>query len=233
MSSPSPTRRRGARRASSVAPPTVRPPSMVVIGRDGADARLVSKLWRSLLYRDAGPSIAVTRSAQLEHRAYMLLMAAKAGVPVSEVVIATSGGRTDTALLVLLDPDGRPLSELDADVITDATLDDAWASLVRLHDARLTHGQLGPTTSSSSPTGRSAFVDFSQGSAGAPPERCRARSGRPARLAPPRSSATSVRSHAAMRAVGADGIAEPPADDRDRGARRRPPGARSPSPRSG
>ena len=50
-----------------------------------------------LLYRDAGPTIAVTRSAQLEHRAYMLLMAAKAGVPVSEVVIAASGGREDTA----------------------------------------------------------------------------------------------------------------------------------------
>ena len=91
ISSPSPTRRRGARRASWVAPRTVRPPSVVVIGRDGADARLVSKLWRSLLYRDAGPSIAVTRSAQLEHRAYMLLMAAKAGVPVSEVVIADLG----------------------------------------------------------------------------------------------------------------------------------------------
>ncbi len=40
--------------------------SVQVIGRDGADARLLSKVWRSTLYRDAGPSIAVTRSAQLE-----------------------------------------------------------------------------------------------------------------------------------------------------------------------
>ena len=179
--------------------------SIVVIGRDGADARLVSKLWRSLLYRDAGPSIAVTRSAQLEHRAYMLLMAAKAGVPVSEVVIATSGGREDTALLVLLDPDGRPLSELDADLLDDATLDDAWDNLIRLHDARLSHGQLGAVNVLVLPDGSTAFVDFSQGSAGAPEERCLR--DRVNLLASTAALVGDERAlHAAMRAVGADGI---------------------------
>src|SRR5205085_95046 len=49
------------------------PASVVVISRDAAGARLLSKVWRSIVYRDAGPSVAVTRSAQLEHRAYMLL----------------------------------------------------------------------------------------------------------------------------------------------------------------
>ena len=127
---------------------------MVVIGRDGADARLLSKVWRSTLYRDAGPSVAITRSAQLEHRAYMHLMAAKAGVPVSEVVIAASGGRDDAALLALVDPDGHPLSELASDEITDDVLDSAWASLARLHDARLAHGRWRRRTSSSDRTGR-------------------------------------------------------------------------------
>ena len=147
--------------------------SVVVIGRDGADARLASKVWRSILYRDAGPSIAVTRSAQLEHRAYMLLMAAKEGVPVSEVVIATSGGREDTALLVLVDPDGRPLAELEPEQITDVTLDDAWANLdsAARRPPRATASSV-PSTCSSLADGTTAFVDFSQGSAGAPEERC-------------------------------------------------------------
>ena len=61
------------------------PASVVVMSRDGAESQLLTKLWRSLLYRDAGPSISASRSAQLEHRAYMVLMAAKAGVAVSDV----------------------------------------------------------------------------------------------------------------------------------------------------
>jgi uncharacterized membrane protein YbhN (UPF0104 family)/tRNA A-37 threonylcarbamoyl transferase component Bud32 len=147
------------------------PATVIVIGRDGTDARFLHKVWRSILYRDAGPSIAVTRSAQLEHRAYMLLMAAKAGVPVSEVVIATSGGREDLALLVLLDPDGPALSSLEPEAITDDALADAWATLAHLHDARLCHGRLGPENLVVGADGTIALLDFSNGSAGAPPER--------------------------------------------------------------
>ncbi len=83
------------------------PASVVVIGRDAADARLLSKLGRAVVFHDAGPSVSVTRSAQLEHRAYLLLMAAKAGVPVSEVVTTATGGTEDLALLALLEPGGR------------------------------------------------------------------------------------------------------------------------------
>jgi uncharacterized membrane protein YbhN (UPF0104 family)/tRNA A-37 threonylcarbamoyl transferase component Bud32 len=152
--------------------PDDRPVSVVVIGRDATDARLLHKLWRSLMYRDAGPSISVGRSAQLEHRAYLLLLAAKVGVPVSEVVIAARAGPGDTALLVLLDPPGHRLADLDADQITDGILDDLWANLSRLHRARLSHGQLVPANVVVRNGGSTAFVDFSHGSAGAPPERC-------------------------------------------------------------
>ena len=99
-----------------VAPPTVRPPSIVVIGRDGADARLVSKLWRST----------PLPGCRSEHRGHPL---GPARAPRLHAPHGRQGGRTgergrdrrpraggtDTALLVLLDPDGRPLSELDAD----------------------------------------------------------------------------------------------------------------------
>ena len=115
-----------------------------MIGRDGADARFVSKLWRSLLYRDAGPSIAVTRSAQLEHRAYMLLMAAKVGVPVSEVVIADLGRarRTPRSSSCSTPTGDRSRSSTPTASVTPRSTT-RGTNLVRLHDARLSHGQLG------------------------------------------------------------------------------------------
>ena len=160
------------------------PAIVVVIGRDGADARLVSKLWRSLLYRDAGPSIAVTRSAQLEHRAYMLLMAAKAGVPVSEVVIAASGGRAGHRAARPARP--RRAAALGRSTPTTSPMTPRsttrGTNLVRLHDARLTpRSARCRRTSSSLADGSTAFVDFSQGSAGAARGAVPARSGRPAR----------------------------------------------------
>jgi len=54
---------------------------VAVIARDATDARFFSKLWRKIMYRDTGPTVSASRSSQLEHRAYLLLMAAKAGVP--------------------------------------------------------------------------------------------------------------------------------------------------------
>ena len=83
------------------------PASVVVIGRDASNARLFRKLITALVYRDSGPAVSVARSAQLEHRAYLLLMAARAGVPVSDVVIAVRGGSRDMAVLALLEPGRR------------------------------------------------------------------------------------------------------------------------------
>ena len=57
----------------------------------------VPKVIRSVLYRDSGPSLQVTRSQQLEHRAYLVLLAAKAGVLVSDVVIAGIAGAHEDA----------------------------------------------------------------------------------------------------------------------------------------
>ena len=152
--------------------PDGRPASVVVIGRDASNARLFRKIINALVYRDAGPAVSVSRSAQLEHRAYLLLMAARSGVPVSDVVIAVRGGSQDMAVLALLEPVGDPLSTIVSDAITDDTLDDVWTKAARLHASRLTHGQLVPANVIVDGDGSVALVDFSQGSAGAPPERC-------------------------------------------------------------
>jgi uncharacterized membrane protein YbhN (UPF0104 family)/tRNA A-37 threonylcarbamoyl transferase component Bud32 len=148
------------------------PASVIVIGRDATDARLFSKLWRRAMYREAGPRVSASRSSQLEHRAYLLLMAAKAGVPVPEVVIAATAGPEEIAVLVLLDPPGEPFSLLEPDDIDDQLLDDAWTQLGRLHDARIAHGMIGPENLVRTTGKTTAFVDLSRGTAGAPAERC-------------------------------------------------------------
>jgi uncharacterized membrane protein YbhN (UPF0104 family)/tRNA A-37 threonylcarbamoyl transferase component Bud32 len=153
------------------AAPDGTPASVVVIGRDATDARLASKAWRKLMYRDGGSSVSASRTSQLEHRAYLLLMAAKTGVPVSEVVVAAKAGPEELAVLVLLEPAGEPYALLDPEVLDDATLDRAWAELARLHAARIAHGSIGPENLVRRPDGSTAFVDFARGEAGALPDR--------------------------------------------------------------
>jgi uncharacterized membrane protein YbhN (UPF0104 family) len=136
------------------------PISVSVIGRDETDARLLSKLWRSVWYREAGGSVALTRAGQVEHQGFVLLWAADRGVPVPRLLIAGVGGARDDALLVTERPTGRPMlplapptersadgDEATAPVATEPAfgaddLDGAWAALGRLHAAGLTHGRL-------------------------------------------------------------------------------------------
>ncbi len=143
-----------------------------VIGRDAADARLYAKVWRSIWYKDSGPTIALTRTQQLEHRAYLLFIAERTGVPVSEVVIAGVGGSRELAVLVLREPDGRPLSELAPAEATDGVLDSAWDNLGKLTAARIAHGSLRAENVVVRPDDTTAFIDFAYSSATAPAERC-------------------------------------------------------------
>ena len=138
----------------------------------------------------------------------MVLMAAKAGVHVSDVVISTSGGRDDLALLALLDPVGRPLSDLDPDEVTDAVLDDAWRSLARLHDggARPRPGRARQHPASP-PTARPAC---STSPAARPPHHPNGACATASICSPRRlpSSATTEPLRSALRALGDDGLAE-------------------------
>ena len=147
------------------------PASVIVIGRDATDARIFSKLWHRAMYRDAGPSVSASRSSQLEHRAYLLLLAARAGVAVPEVVIAATAGPEETAVLVLLDPAGEPFSLIGHEQVDAALLADAWRQLARLHEARIAHGMIGPENLVRTADGTTAFSDLSRGVAGASADR--------------------------------------------------------------
>ncbi len=81
-----------------------------VYGRDASDAQLLAKTTRFLFYRDSGPTLALTRRQQVEHEAYLTLMAARAGARVPAVLVAGPAGPAHDALLVTRPPAGRRLS---------------------------------------------------------------------------------------------------------------------------
>jgi glycosyltransferase 2 family protein len=113
-----------------------------VYGRDAADARLLTKAGRFLLYRDSGPILAITRVQQVEHEAFLTLRAGQAGVAVPELVDAGAAGPSGDALLVYRLPAGMALSDADAADIGDATLDDVYRQLLTLRRARIAHGAI-------------------------------------------------------------------------------------------
>jgi glycosyltransferase 2 family protein len=86
--------------------------SVSLYGRDARDAQLVAKTVRYALYRDSGPTLALTRLQQVEHEAYLTLSAGAAGAAVPAVVRATRGGPAGDAVLVTRSSMGRPLREL-------------------------------------------------------------------------------------------------------------------------
>ena len=111
-----------------------------VVGRDSSDAHLASKLWRFLWYKDSEPTLTLTRGYQIEHQAYVLLLAGRTGARVPDLVAAGLAGWRDDAVLVVRNPEGDRLTDVDPERLTDSVLDDAWEALGRLHGARIAHG---------------------------------------------------------------------------------------------
>jgi uncharacterized protein (TIRG00374 family) len=130
---------------------TGRPPAgstieLSVYGRDASDARMLAKLWRFCLYRDSGPTLILDRLQQVEHEAYLTLMAGRAGVFVPDVLAAGRFGPSRDAALVTSVPDGPALSEAVGADLGDGTLDEILRAVLRLRDAGIAHGALGGDT---------------------------------------------------------------------------------------
>ena len=136
--------------------------SIEVVGRDSTDARLLAKVWRFVWYKDAGPTLSLARINQVEHEAYVLLLAGRTGARVPELIAAGVAGARDDALLVARNPPGRSLSDVEVDAVTDAVLDDAWQNLGRLHGARLAHGSPGTGQVLLADDGTTALTDLTR-----------------------------------------------------------------------
>ena len=111
------------------------------VGHVQRDADLAFKVWRVLTRRgieDEAPF--ATAKQQVEHEAYLSLLAARAGVRTPRFVSAASND--GTALLVFERVDGRSLDQLEPAALTDTVLSGVWAEVARLHAARIAHRDL-------------------------------------------------------------------------------------------
>ena len=140
-----------------------------VLGRDEADAQVMSKLWRSLLYKDGGSRVHLTRLDDVEHQAYMVLLAAQAGAQVADVVVAGAAG-PGAALIVERPFEGPRLADVDPATVTDDLLDALWHQVGCVHAARVAHGRLNTRHVVVTPDGP-AITDFDHAAGAAPPVR--------------------------------------------------------------
>ena len=133
-------------------------------GRDDRDAQLLAKSFRSIFYRDSGPTITLTRLQQVEHEAYLTLLAKNHGTNAAAVLGTAHVGPSKDAFLVTRPPSGTRLADLidvqpvpvplaedgpprhaTADV-ADAALDATLAQVLALRRARIAHGAITTET---------------------------------------------------------------------------------------
>jgi glycosyltransferase 2 family protein len=150
--------------------PEGHPVELLVYGRDASDAGVLAKLWRFCVYRDSGPTLIMDRLQQVEHEAYLTLMAGRAGVLVPEVLAAGRFGPSSDAALVTKVPDGPVLAQASDADLTDGTLDEILRAVLHLREAGLAHGTLGGDTIIVSSPGI-CIRNFRRASASAPASR--------------------------------------------------------------
>lgn len=112
-------------------------------GRDATDSQLFARTWRYLWYRDAEPSLMLTRMQSVEHEALVTMMAERTPASTSHVLAAGLGG--DDVALLAVDWGGRRLSEVDPGQVDDEDLVSIWTSVDVMHQASISHGGLDAT----------------------------------------------------------------------------------------
>ena len=98
-------------------------------------------VWRFLWYRDGGPTLSLTRLQQVEHEAFLTLLAGIREVPVAGTVAAGLDAGGDA--LLVTERFGQGLDEVGAEA-TDAQLAAVWAAVTQLHSAGISHGGITP-----------------------------------------------------------------------------------------
>ncbi|MCU1460955.1 MAG: hypothetical protein JWO37_1030 [Acidimicrobiales bacterium] len=113
------------------------PTLITVVGRDQPEADWLYRAWRIIAFREPEDRAPPHGPHQrVEHEAYVLLLAERAGVRVPRLV-ATRDLGDDVALLARGWVDGTPLGD---GPLGDAVIVDAWAQLTALHDADIDCG---------------------------------------------------------------------------------------------
>ncbi|HET9248834.1 MAG TPA: hypothetical protein VFP13_02680, partial [Actinomycetota bacterium] len=148
--------------------PQGRPLVIKVYGRDAWDGQLLTSTWSYLWYRDESPALTISRRQQVEHEAFVTLLAERSGVPVLPVIAAGVVGARDGVLV--LEAEGRPLERLAPDEVTDALLADLWRAVSLMQDAGIAHGALDGQRLFVGADGSARIGDFQAAGASAPPQ---------------------------------------------------------------
>src|SRR5512132_812110 len=147
--------------------PQGRPLVVKVYGRDAWDGQLLTSTWSYLWYRDEAPALTISRRQQVEHEAFITLLAERSGVPVLPVIAAGVAGARDGVLV--LEAEGRPIQQLAPDEVTDALLADLWRSVSVMQEAGIAHGALDGQRLFAAADGSARIGDFQAAAASAPP----------------------------------------------------------------
>jgi len=162
--------RRSARFRVTADGPTGREELFVkLIPGERRDADVLYRAWRWLLTAvrpDSRRPPPGRPGSQVEHEAYLGLLAAKAGVRTPEVLLATAA-QSGAGLLVQRWIAGRALGELAAGRLDDDLLRELWRQLTRLHQAQIAHRDLGLENVVVDERGQPWLVDFDLAEAGA------------------------------------------------------------------
>ena len=110
-----------------------------VYGRDAYDTQLLTTAWRTLWFREAGSPSAVGRVRQVEHEAFLTLLARQAGALTQEVVAAATTASDD--VLLVLRPMGQAL-DVAAERFTEHAARLTWEAVDTVHRAGISHGQV-------------------------------------------------------------------------------------------
>jgi undecaprenyl-diphosphatase len=145
------------------------PLAVQVLGRDEADAQFIAKVTRGLVYKDGGPTMHLTRLEDVEHEAYTLLLASRAGARVPDVVAAGTAG-PGAALLVTRAVEGTLLCEAEPRTVNNRTLDALWKQAAALRAAHVNHGRLNAQHIVLTASGP-AITDFAEASGAASEDR--------------------------------------------------------------
>jgi uncharacterized membrane protein YbhN (UPF0104 family)/tRNA A-37 threonylcarbamoyl transferase component Bud32 len=129
-----------------------------VYGRDAWDGQLLATAWSALWYRGDTPHLSLGRRTQVEHEAFVTLLAERAGVAVLPVVAAGMASERDA--LLVTETTGRPLRTLDPHEVDDELLRGIWGNAGRLHTLGVAHRRLDAARIVVRPNGTPAFGDF-------------------------------------------------------------------------
>ena len=136
-----------------------------VYGRDAWDGQFLASLWTSLWNRGERPSLGFSRLRQVEHEAFVTLLAERGGVSVLPIVAAGMATQRDAVLVT--ESTGRGLGSFGQHEVSDDLVEGLWRAVLALHELGVAHGQLDGDRLVIRPDGSAAIGDFGGARVGA------------------------------------------------------------------